>query len=151
MNIHIEALTPEKASSWDEYVSCHPQGTLYHLSGWRDVIRETYGHRSFYLMAVKIDSSLPTNGSRQETPESVAGILPLVSMKHFLFGNRLVSIPFFDLGGIIADDRETEKALLSEAEKLGKQAIRNLTSKIHKNTSSADVPEASERPSRFSL
>jgi serine/alanine adding enzyme len=120
MNVHIEALTPEKVSSWDEYVSRHPRGTLYHLSNWRDVIQETYGHRPCYLMAVRIASSLPTNGSRQETPESVAGILPLVSMKHFLFGNRLVSIPFFDLGGIIADDLETEKALLNEAAKLGK-------------------------------
>ncbi|OQX91816.1 MAG: methicillin resistance protein [candidate division Zixibacteria bacterium 4484_95] len=50
----------------------------------------------------------------------VVGIFPLVHLKHFLFGNSLISIPFFDLGGILADDQETEKALLSEAIKLAR-------------------------------
>ena len=50
----------------------------------------------------------------------VVGIFPLVHLKHFFFGNSLISIPFFDLGGILADDEETEKALLSEAIKLAR-------------------------------
>ena len=49
----------------------------------------------------------------------MACILPLSHLKHFLFGNSLISIPFFDLGGILADDIETEKALLNEAIKIG--------------------------------
>jgi hypothetical protein len=51
----------------------------------------------------------------------VIGILPLVHLKHFLFGNSLISMPFFDMGGILADDEETEKALLSEAIQLGQK------------------------------
>jgi len=53
--------------------------------------------------------SYETNG------DSVFGILPLVHLSHFLFGNSLISIPFFDMGGILADDIEVETALLFEA------------------------------------
>ena len=49
---------------------------------------------------------------------SAVGILPLVHLNHFLFENSLISIPFFDLGGILADNEDAEKALLSEAMKL---------------------------------
>ena len=49
----------------------------------------------------------------------IVGILPLVHLKHFIFGNNLISIPYFDMGGILADDAETEKALISEAINFG--------------------------------
>jgi len=42
-------------------------------------------------------------------------------LKHFIFGNTLISVPFFDIGGILANNEETEKALLSEAIKLGQE------------------------------
>ena len=64
-----------------------------------------------------------TNPSNPNNPTNainpIVGILPLVHLKHFLFGNSLISMPFFDTGGILTDNDETEKALLSEAIKLG--------------------------------
>jgi hypothetical protein len=41
--------------AWDTYVYNHPHATLYHLSGWKNVIEKTYGHKTYYLVA--IDSS----------------------------------------------------------------------------------------------
>lgn len=117
MNIQIELISSEKASAWDEYVSRHPRGTLYHLSGWQEVIQKAYGHRPYYLMALTpscADESC--NKSRERT---VIGVLPMIHMRHFLFGNRLVSIPFFDMGGVVAENEETEKALLTEAARIG--------------------------------
>lgn len=94
---------------WDAYVRNHPCSTLYHLSGWQNVIGKTYSHKAYYLMAV----------SEQDHGDTfVVGVLPLVHMKHFMFGNSLVSIPFFDLGGVLADNEEIEKSLLYEAMKL---------------------------------
>ena len=84
-------------------------------------------------MATKTDSkSSSCMPQREETDDllgtacelsdnAVVGILPLVHLKHFLFGNSLVSMPFFDLGGILADDEKIEKKLLSEAITLGKE------------------------------
>ena len=124
-------------TAWDEYVNSHPRATLYHLSAWRSVIAKTYGHQSYYLMAFRDSvgsvqsNALPESGSVVEKPQYQAvsekpdsrpvGILPLVHLKHFLFGNNLVSIPFFDLGGILADNQEIERALLSEAMRIGRE------------------------------
>jgi len=51
----------------------------------------------------------------------MVGILPLVRLKSLLFGNYLVSMPFFNYGGVVADSDEVEKELLNHAEKLRKQ------------------------------
>jgi len=149
MPIIREYTEPDK-NNWDIYVHNHPQATLYHLSGWKNVIEKRYGHKTYYLMAteeklgsreaerlgskkqLKAESSKlkriqhttshsqHTTYNQQPTPAKPVGILPLVHIKHFLFGNSLISIPFFDYGGILADDRETEKALLTEAINLAK-------------------------------
>jgi len=105
------------AAVWDTYVHSHPRATLYHLYGWRNVIEKTYGHKTYYIAA--INSSNLTNSSNPTNP--LVGILPLVHLKHFIFGNSLISMPFFDLGGILADNEETEQALLTYAVNLGRQ------------------------------
>lgn len=107
-NTEIRPLDKTGIPVWDRYVQDHPGANLYHLSGWERIIKKTYGHKTYYLMAVKNNSQ-------------IAGILPLVHLRHFVFGNSLISIPFFDSGGILADDRQTEKALLTEAVRLGKK------------------------------
>lgn len=121
MSIEVNTIQSIDAPAWDAYVHSHPRAIVYHLSGWENVISKTYGHNTYYLMANKHKSKLETRNSKQKNSYelNVVGILPLVHLKHFLFGNCLLSIPFFDLGGIIADDEETEKALLSRAIRLG--------------------------------
>ncbi len=138
MNIKIKKITQPETDAWDTYVNAHPKATLYHLSTWKNIIKKTYGHKTYYLMAV--NSSKLTDDSSEErsrtdyepsainyelNPDNVVGILPLVHLKHFLFGNSLISIPFFDIGGILANDEETENALLSKAIKLGKELKAN--------------------------
>ena len=49
---------------------------------------------------------------------NVRGVLPLVHMKSFLFGNQLTSMPFFDMGGVLFDDDEVEKELVVKAIRL---------------------------------
>jgi hypothetical protein len=36
---------------WEDYVKNHSNGTLYHLSGWKNVIEKTCGHKTYYLIA----------------------------------------------------------------------------------------------------
>jgi len=92
---------------WDAYVMRHPDSTHCHLSGWKDVIEKAYGHIGYYLLA--------------EEDCKIKGIVPVFHIKSFLFGNQLVSMPFLNYGGILADNEETEIALLSEAVKLGQK------------------------------
>src|SRR5215471_2070034 len=105
--------------SWDGYVQKHPDASLFHLFGWRDVIHETYAHPTYYLMAVQggVTAAVP-GGDGRFSARTVVGVLPLVHLKHRIFGNSLVSLPFLDGGGILADSREAEASLLSEAVRL---------------------------------
>ena len=111
MPVTVQELQSSHAFLWDKYVFSHSGGSLYHLSGWRDVIKKAYGHRSYYLMALEHYDKVPRNEAFW-TEARVVGVLPLVHLKHPLFGNSLVSMPFFDLGGILSDDRESETSLL---------------------------------------
>jgi len=104
---------------WDGYVRAHPDASLYHLFGWRDVIQTTYGHKTYYLMLTADDAGVDARVEGRTSLENLRGVLPVVHLKHMLFGNSLVSMPFLDGGGILADSRETEERLLSEAVTLG--------------------------------
>ena len=53
MSLHIQAIQTADAAMWDAYVHSHPQATLYHRYGWRNVIEKTYGHKTYYLAAIR--------------------------------------------------------------------------------------------------
>jgi len=108
----------DDAQYWDDYVFRHPAATLCHLYGWGKVIRGTYGHPAYYLVAETDD---------KERRGTIRGVLPLVHIKSLLFGNSLVSMPFLNYGGLLADDEHTEKLLFEEAMRLGRKLrVRNL-------------------------
>jgi len=65
MNIKIKKITQAETDAWDTYVSAHPKATLYHLSSWKNVIEKTYGHKTYYQMAVN-SSQLTADSSKEE-------------------------------------------------------------------------------------
>lgn len=96
----------KRPDEWDKYVFGHEQSGYCHLFNWSRVIRDTYHHKSIYLAAIKKDSK--SNGR-------ICGILPLYLFKRILNRSTLVSIPFFDTGGILAEDREAETFLFKKS------------------------------------
>jgi FemAB-related protein (PEP-CTERM system-associated) len=105
MGLKVQQLQESQSfDAWDDYV-LSKAASIYHLQKWRSLIKKVFGHKSYYLYA--------TNSEQQ-----VVGILPLVQLKSLLFGNYLVSMPFFNYGGVVADSDEVEKALLEHAENL---------------------------------
>jgi FemAB-related protein (PEP-CTERM system-associated) len=110
---------------WDRYVQRHPDASLYHLFGWRNVIHETYGHATYYLMLMSHGGELDNPPQRSVRGKgsggAILGVLPLVHLRNILFGNCLVSLPFVDGGGILSDGREGEEILLAEAIRLGRE------------------------------
>jgi FemAB-related protein (PEP-CTERM system-associated) len=98
----VDAEQVEK--SWDRFVELHPHATIGHLRAWGPVIREAYGHASIALAAAE--------------DGDVLGILPMVLVRSRLFGDRLVSMPFLDYGGILVDAEsppEVSRVLLEAA------------------------------------
>jgi len=100
----IKILTPENYTRWDEFVRNHPEGTFFHLTGWKKVIEKTFGHEAFYLYV--------------EENNDFRGILPLFLLKSPMFGKFLVSNAFATYGGILAVDEIAAKGLLEAAKKL---------------------------------
>lgn len=99
LNIHVLETGGER--HWDAFVAQHPQATLYHLSSWRDLIRSVFGHESLYLYA--------TRGAE------MAGILPLIRLKSRLFGDYLVSMPYFNYGGSLTENSAVSQLLMDAA------------------------------------
>lgn len=99
----IRLYTSSDKSAWDSYVVRHPISTHCHLSSWKEVIEDAYGHKSYYFLA--------------EIRSTIIGVLPLVHIKSLIFGNQLVSMPFLNYGGILADSPEIAGMLLQEGMK----------------------------------
>ncbi len=53
MSVKIRTIQSTDQPVWDQYVENHPQGTIFHLTRWKNVIEKTYGHKSYYLIAVE--------------------------------------------------------------------------------------------------
>ena len=126
----LERATVDDATL-DAYVHSHPDGSGYHLSGWRSLIADVFDHEARAL-AVTRDGS-------------VVGVLPLVVFRSRFWGRRVVSMPFLNYGGVLADDDDAARALLDtaivEAKELRAQALElrhvvrrfaDLHSKTHK-------------------
>lgn len=146
MGIEVKINKFSDSVVWDAYVNAHPEANLYHLSVWEKVIKKVYGHNAYYLIAshshkkstqsLKLQAGTPSDESRTQKDSNsrdlaaksyemnwdrVTGVLPLIHIKHFLFGSNLVSMPYFDMGGILTNDEKTENALLMEVIKLGQK------------------------------
>src|SRR5437867_6994286 len=103
-----EVARQQACPSWDRYVLSHPGGSGYHLMAWRRVMENVFGHATFYLMVTDDD-------------RTVHGVLPLVFLSSRLFGRLLVSMPYVNYGGLLADTVEAQTALLKAAVALAKE------------------------------
>ncbi|MFQ5901248.1 MAG: FemAB family XrtA/PEP-CTERM system-associated protein [Thermodesulfobacteriota bacterium] len=97
----IVLYTEELEEKWDDYVLNSSEASGYHQIGWKRIIEETFGHKTFYLAALEDDR--------------IKGIFPLVLVQSFLFGRYMVSLPFLNYGGICSDTGVVRRALLKEA------------------------------------
>jgi FemAB-related protein (PEP-CTERM system-associated) len=100
--MRIRLLKEEDKERWDEYVIKSNASNCYQLVGWKNIIEKTFGHKTFYLLS-------------ENKEEQINGILPFVRLKSLLFGNFMVSCPYFNYGGICADHNEIRDQLLKAA------------------------------------
>jgi FemAB-related protein (PEP-CTERM system-associated) len=104
MDIQISQLVPADEAEWNRYVDAHPLATAAHRAEWKKLIKRVFGKQSFYLIA--------RSGSE------IVGVLPLVHMRSLLFGNFIVSVPYLNYGGVLANNSAIEAKLLDEAARI---------------------------------
>ncbi len=112
---------------WDAFVDSHPAGTNYHRYAWRSVVEKSFGHKGVFIVA-------------SDHTGMICGILPLVHMKSAMFGNFLVSMPFFNYGGLLCSCKTAEQALLIEAERLREEKGAEYVELRHRNMCVASLP-----------
>jgi len=100
--MHIKLLEIKDFSLWDEYVKSNKSASVYHLSTWGSITEKIFGHKTYYLYSV-------------DEYNCMTGILPLVRLRSLLFGDFIVSLPFYNYGGVLGNNCEIEDELMRHA------------------------------------
>jgi serine/alanine adding enzyme len=100
--MEVRIADPKDIIDIDRFVNTNGLSSIYHDYRWITVIEKSFGHKCFYL--VTADS----NGR-------IAGALPLVHLNSLFFGNFLVSMPYFNYGGVCAESLPARDLLIDEA------------------------------------
>jgi hypothetical protein len=100
---HCTLIDPVKDPRWDRFVESHPLGLICHLSGWKQVLEESFPHmKGHYLAILNHDNS-------------IRAALPVFEIKSILTGKRLVSIPFATNCDPLISSNEDMRDLLDSA------------------------------------
>jgi len=111
---------------WDAYVSKQTTATTYHRFGFLKLIREQHGLK-IYPLAARDEKGL------------ITGVLPIVHMNSPLFGSFLVSLPYVNYGGVLADDDVVSAKLMMASRALAE----------HLGCSHSEIRETSQRKGWF--
>jgi len=101
---HLNVQLHHDRATWDAYVKSHSNATIYHTWAIKDVIEQSFSHQTLYI-------------SVRDENNNLQGVLPLIELKSKLFGHSLISIPFFNYGGMLYSSHEARSKLLELATK----------------------------------
>jgi FemAB-related protein (PEP-CTERM system-associated) len=105
--VHGPADLPGRLPRLAAYVKESRPALLSHHPGWLLVLQQGLGHKPYCLEAVQ--------GGKTR------GILALSYMRSLLFGRFLVSLPYLNYGGALADDDRAAGVLIDAAVRLARQ------------------------------
>ena len=81
--VRVNWLKGESMPRWNAFVHNHPLGSIYHLSGWKDSLETGFRHMKGHFPVLEDERS----------GEILAGV-PIYTVESWLFGNKLISVPF---------------------------------------------------------
>ena len=120
--MNIKLADQQDKEAWDAYINSHSDAAPYSLYAWKEAVEEAYGHKACYLLAK--DAGV------------IQGVLPLVHFSIPLYSSNLVSLPYCDVGDVLAETPEIsrllvkEALLLAEKMKVGDLNIRSCTENL---------------------
>ncbi len=103
--VRVREMKAADVPAWNGFVQSRTvagEGTFFHRAEWKGVLERGFGHEAPFLLAEDANGLL-------------RGILPLVHIRSRLFGDRLCSLAFQPLGGILAVDTVARDALHAHA------------------------------------
>ncbi|NOZ61319.1 MAG: GNAT family N-acetyltransferase [Calditrichaeota bacterium] len=110
----IEIIGEKDFQLWDDFVKEHAFGWITHSSAWKDCVEKSFPHVEGHLFALKKNDKI------------VAG-LSIFTVKSWLLGNRLISVPFATICDPLISDAKEAELLLAQAIKLAEtQRMENI-------------------------
>ena len=100
----IEIIRNPSISAWDDYAACNSEATFSHRFFWGETLAAAYQLPLFRLAA-----------KRHSGDQALAGILPLILFAAPGRDLRLISLPYTDAAGLVAEDEDTGGELLAAA------------------------------------
>jgi lipid II:glycine glycyltransferase (peptidoglycan interpeptide bridge formation enzyme) len=88
-SIEIKLFHQKDKDEWNNFVCSNPNATIFHTTGWMNVIKETFNFDPKYLVV-------------KNSIGRIIAISPAFLVKT-LFGKVIVSQPFFEYGGPLVD------------------------------------------------
>lgn len=95
------------AQRWDQFVIGCPSATFFHRAGWQKIVRNVFGHNTYFLYA--------------ESSDHIQGVLPVGHVNSWLFGKSLTSLPFAVYGGVAAVSASAADLLERKAQEIAQQ------------------------------
>lgn len=105
--LRLRRMEEQDSQRWDAYVDQCPQATFFHRAGWQRVLRQAFGHRTWFYYV--------------ERAGVIEGILPLGEVRSRVFGHWLGALPFCVYGGIAASSDEARAMLDQAAQALARE------------------------------
>ncbi|HBC47717.1 MAG TPA: FemAB family PEP-CTERM system-associated protein [candidate division Zixibacteria bacterium] len=100
-NIRYRFASQGDSPAWEYYVDCHPRRTIAHRWEWWSILANSFGVKPRYAVA--------------ECGNKLVGVLPTVLMSSILFGRYMISMPWLDYGGPLADNDDIACKLIEFA------------------------------------
>lgn len=135
--------------AWSDYLT-KAQSTHHAFCWeWKRIIEKAFKHKAYYLIAE--ESVAKESG--------ICGIMPIFLVNGSLFGSALISMPYLNAGGCIADNDEIANSLIEEAKKIAKEKnasyielryvvpqefLSALTTRTHKVSTSLELTHSGE-------
>ena len=92
--ITFELAHSEHKTQWDAFVLAQAEASPYHLFAWGEAVKKAYGFDMHYWMAKEADS------------HNIVAILPAIKVRNLRGKASICSLPYCDLGGILAKSPE---------------------------------------------
>ncbi|WP_430414653.1 FemAB family XrtA/PEP-CTERM system-associated protein [Marinobacter adhaerens] len=116
----------------DRYLRKTGEAGPYHSISWLEAIEKAYRHPGRVIAAYRNDE--------------VCGVLPLVMIKPPFIRPQLISLPFCDYGGPVADDDTIREQLLAAAKKLkSKEGINSAEIRVRSPAGESDTWTTGEK------
>lgn len=93
----VKIINPSKDKRWGEFVKNHPEGTVFHLSNWAEVMIKTYNFKPYYFVF-------------EDESGNIKGGLPFFLVDNGIYGKKLISVPFTDcVNPLISSEKDYQE------------------------------------------